>query len=295
MPQDSFSRCHPAANFLFFVAVIGLGVTIQHPAYAIAGLIGASVYYLLLKGKKGVSFIGSMAGMMVLITVLNPLINTSGKHTLFLLFGRPYTAEAMAYGAVLGLIFALTMVWFGCYSEVLTSDKFTALFGNLIPALSLLLVMVLRLIPAFTRKTKQISAARSAIGKGTENSASRKEQVKSGVSILSSLTDWALEGSIVTADSMRARGYGCVRRTNFHIYHFSWRDVKPQTTAPRYVVIGALFVLVLSLGGTGTTFTPKYACDNLTLGFPAYCVLLLTPSAMYLREAIVWNNLKFTA
>ena len=137
MPQDSFSRCHPAANFLFFVAVIGLGVTIQHPAYAIAGLIGASVYYLLLKGKKGVSFIGSMAGMMVLITVLNPLINTSGKHTLFLLFGRPYTAEAMAYGAVLGLIFALTMVWFGCYSEVLTSDKFTALFGNLIPALSL--------------------------------------------------------------------------------------------------------------------------------------------------------------
>ena len=162
MPQDSFSRCHPAANFLFFVAVIGLGVTIQHPAYAIAGLIGASVYYLLLKGKKGVSFIGSMAGMMVLITVLNPLINTSGKHTLFLLFGRPYTAEAMAYGAVLGLIFALTMVWFGCYSEVLTSDKFTALFGNLIPALSLLLVMVLQLIPAFTRKTKQISAARSA-------------------------------------------------------------------------------------------------------------------------------------
>lgn len=112
----------------------------------------------------------------------------------------------MAYGAVLGLIFALTMVWFGCYSEVLTSDKFTALFGNLIPALSLLLVMVLRLIPAFTRKTKQISAARSAIGKGTENSASRKEQVKSGVSILSSLTDWALEGSIVTADSMQSPG-----------------------------------------------------------------------------------------
>ena len=163
MPQDSFSRCHPAANFLFFVAVIGLGVTIQHPAYAIAGLIGASVYYLLLKGKKGVSFIGSMAGMMVLITVLNPLINTSGKHTLFLLFGRPYTAEAMAYGAVLGLIFALTMVWFGCYSEVLTSDKFTALFGNLIPALSLLLVMVLRLIPAFTRKTTPASVCSTAV------------------------------------------------------------------------------------------------------------------------------------
>lgn len=215
MPQDSFSRCHPAANFLFFVAVIGLGVTIQHPAYAIAGLIGASVYYLLLKGKKGVSFIGSMAGMMVLITVLNPLINTSGKHTLFLLFDRPYTAEAMAYGAGSGPDFCPDHVCSAATARCSPATSLRLLFGNLIPALSLLLVMVLRLIPAFTRKTKQISAARSAIGKGTENSASRKEQVKSGVSILSSLTDWALEGSIVTADSMRARGYGCVRRTIF--------------------------------------------------------------------------------
>ena len=56
------------------------------------------------------------------------------------------------------------MLWFGCYSEVLTSDKFTSLFGNWIPALSLLLVMVLRLIPEFMRKTKQIAADRSAIG-----------------------------------------------------------------------------------------------------------------------------------
>ena len=287
MSQDPFSRCHPAVNFLYFVAVIGFGVIIQHPAYALAGLMGASLYYLLLKGKKGFSFIGSMMGMLLVIALLNPIINTSGAHVLFSLFGRPYTLEAMAYGAALGVIFALTIVWFGCYSEVLTSDKFTALFGNLIPALSLLLVMVLRLIPAFTRKVKQIGDARSAIGKGTDQSASRKNQVKSGVSILSALTDWALEGSIVTADSMRARGYGCGKRTNFHIYRFGIRD------GILAALITLLAVLTLALGGTETVFTPYFYCDYITLGFPAYCVLLLIPSAMYLREAIVWNNLKF--
>lgn len=285
--QDSFSRCHPAVNFLYFVAVIGFGVIIQHPAYALAGLLGASLYYLLLKGKKGVSFIGSMLGMLLVIALLNPILNTSGEHVLFRLFGRPYTLEAVGYGAALGVIFALTMIWFGCYSEVLTSDKFTALFGNLIPALSLLLVMVLRLIPAFTRKTKQIADARSAIGKGTDQSASCRTQVKSGVSILSALTDWALEGSIITADSMRARGYGCGKRTNFHIYRFGLRD---GTMAG---LILLLAILVLAMGGTETTFTPYFYCDYITLGFPAYCVLLLIPSAMYLREAIVWNNLKF--
>ena len=287
MPQDSFSRCHPAANFLFFVAVIGLGVTIQHPAYAIAGLIGASVYYLLLKGKKGVSFIGSMAGMMVLITVLNPLINTSGKHTLFLLFGRPYTAEAMAYGAVLGLIFALTMVWFGCYSEVLTSDKFTALFGNLIPALSLLLVMVLQMIPALTRKAHQILLARRAIGKGISQTGKLTDKAKDGATVLSALTDWALEGSLVTADSMRSRGYGTGKHTHFQLYRMTRRD-----WALLALILG-LEIAVVMAGGTSASFTPRLKISPLGWGFPLYCCLLLIPTILHLKEAVVWQFLRW--
>ncbi len=287
MYSDPFSRCHPAANFLYFVAVIGFGVVIQHPAYAIAGLLGASIYYLLLHGKQGLSMLRAMAGMLLLITLLNPLINTQGEHVLFQLFGRPYTLEAMVYGGILGIIFALTMLWFGCYSKVLTSDKFTALFGNLIPALSLLLVMVLRLIPAFTRKSKQIATARSAIGKGTNNAASNREKLRSGVGILSALTDWALEGSIITADSMRARGYGCAKRTNFHIYKLRRQDVL------LIACMAALSMMVLFSGGMEAEFTPYFYCDYITIGFPAYCALLLIPSIMYVREAIVWNNLKF--
>lgn len=287
MNFDPFSRCHPAVNFAFFVAVIGFGVVIQHPAYALAALVGSSIYFFLLHGKSGLRFLRAMAGMLVLIAVLNPLINDQGEHILFSLWGRPYTLEAMAYGGALGLIFSVTMIWFGCYSQVLTSDKFTALFGNLIPALSLLLVMVLRLIPAFTRKSRQILTARSAIGKGVDNAATGKETLKSSVGVLSALTDWALEGSIITADSMRARGYGCGKRTNFHIYKLTRRDV---------LLLAAILMLslcVLGFGGTEAGFTPYFYCDYLTLGFPAYCLLLLIPSILYLREAIAWTRLKF--
>ena len=287
MNFDPFSRCHPAVNFAFFVAVIGFGVVIQHPAYSLAALVGAGLYYLLLHGKSGLRFLRAMAGMLVLIAVLNPLINDQGEHILFSLWGRPYTLEAMAYGGALGLIFSVTMIWFGCYSQVLTSDKFTALFGNLIPALSLLLVMVLRLIPAFTRKSRQILTARGAIGKGVDNAATGKETLKSSVGVLSALTDWALEGSIITADSMRARGYGCGKRTNFHIYKLTRQDV---------LLLAAILILslcVLGFGGTDAGFTPYFYCDYLTLGFPAYCLLLLIPSILYLREAIAWTRLKF--
>ena len=159
MNFDPFSRCHPAVNFVFFLAVIGFGVVIQHPAYALAALVGSGLYYLLLHGKSGLRFLRAMAGMLVLIAVLNPLINDQGEHILFSLWGRPYTLEAMAYGGALGLIFSVTMIWFGCYSQVLTSDKFTALFGNLIPARpEAPLARALTMPPPGKRRSKAASA-----------------------------------------------------------------------------------------------------------------------------------------
>ena len=152
MKQDAFSRCHPAVNFLYFVGAIGFGVVIQHPAYMLAAVLGALLYYVLLKGKAGIRMLFLLLPVFLVITLVNPLFNTLGQTQLFLVFQQPYTLEALYYGAVVGGIFVVMMLWFGCYSEVLTSDKFTSLFGNLIPSISLLLVMVLRMIPNFMKK-----------------------------------------------------------------------------------------------------------------------------------------------
>lgn len=287
MHTDPFSQCHPAVNFLYFMAAIGFGVVIQHPAYAAAGCVFSACYFLLLKRNSGLRFLLSLLPVLCLIAVLNPLINSSGKWVLFSLFGRPYTLEALCYGLIIAAVFLITMLWFGCYSEVLTSDKFTSLFGNLIPALSLLLVMVLRLIPDFIRKTKQIGAARSSIGKGSAEADSFSQKLRNGANVLSALTDWALEGSIITSDSMRARGYGCARRTCFRMYRLTSRDV---------ILMAAIILLsacVLIAGGTEAAFTPAMYADAVTWGFFSYCLLLSMPTLMYLREAVLWNRYKF--
>lgn len=286
MRQDPFSRCHPVVNFCYFVVVIGFGVVIQHPAYTLASLLAGGIYYLLLSGRKGGAMVRGILLFACAVALLNPLLNTQGKNVLFTVFGRPYTLQALCYGAALGGIFALTVLWFGCYSAVLTSDKFTALFGNLIPSLSLLLVMVLRLIPSFTRKAVQISGARSAIGKGTEASDSFPDKLHNGMGILSSLTDWALEGSIVTADAMRSRGYGSAKRTNFHIYRLTFTD------GLLLVIMGLLAACVLLCGGTEATYTPRLYISYVTAGFPAYCVLLLIPIIMYIRELLFWKRVR---
>lgn len=286
MKYDPFSRCHPAVNFIYFVGAIGFGVVIQHPAYMIAGCMGASAYYLLLHGRKGWKTVLGMVPLAVILSAINPLFNTYGVTVLFYLFGRPYTLEALYYGMAIAAIFVIMMLWFGCYNAVLTSDKFTSLFGNLIPALSLLLVMVLRLIPSFIRKAKQIAGARKSIGKGAGEESASKEKVMDGMTILSALTDWALEGSVVTADSMRARGYGSARRTSFQIYRMTARDwaLLALTVVPAAIVI-------LS-GGTGTTYTPELYIEPISWGFGAYCVYLLIPTALHIKEAITWHILR---
>lgn len=286
MTRDAFSGCHPAVNFLFFLGAIGFGATIQHPAYCAAGCICAAIYYLLLHGRRGLKMMGGMVGIFLLLSLVNPLLNHSGRTVLFTYFGKRYTLEALYYGMALGAIMVVMLLWFGCYSAVLTSDKFTALFGNVIPALSLLLVMVLQMIPALTRKAKQILLARRAIGKGASQTGKLTEKAKDGATVLSALTDWALEGSLVTADSMRSRGYGTGTHTHFQLYRMTVRDWV------LLVLILGLEIAVMAAGGTDAKFTPRLKLSPLGWGFPLYCCLLLIPSLMHLKEVLVWQRLR---
>ena len=285
MKYDAFSRCHPVVNFLYFVCAIGFGVVIQHPVYVLAAVIGSAGYYLLLTGGKGLRTFLWLLPVFFLIAAVNPLFNTLGETCLFFVFGRPYTLEALYYGFAVGGIFVVMMLWFGCYNVVLTSDKFTSLFGNLIPSVSLLLVMVLRMIPNLIRKANQISGARKGVGKGLQEG-NRKANIRNGMTVLSALTDWALEGSVVTADSMRARGYGAAKRTNFQIYRMTMRDWI------LLVLIAALAVAVLLAGDKTAEFIPTLQISAVGWGVAVYCAFLLLPVALHLKEAITWRILR---
>jgi len=290
MSMDAFSKRHPIVNFIFFLGAIGFGVVIQHPAYLAAGFVCATTYYLLLNGRKGIKLLLALLPLFLIMTAINPLFNTYGATTLFHVFGRPYTQEALVYGAAVAAVFVVMLIWFGCYNAVLTSDKFTSLFGNLIPALSLLLVMVLRMIPNLMRKAKQFSGARKSIGKGSGDNATNKEKITDGMTILSALTDWALEGGVVTGDSMRSRGYGSAKRTSFVVYRMTGIDF--FLLVIQCVLILAVLGAALT-GGTTATYTPDFYIAPVSgrhiLGLVAYCAYLSIPTVLHCKEAIQWH------
>ena len=286
MGCDGFSRYHPAVNFLFFLGAIGFGVVIQHPAYLLASMVCAAVYYLVLKGGRGIGFVVGMLPVAAVIGFINPLFNTRGRTVLFAFLDRPYTLEALYYGLALGGMFIVMMLWFGAYNQVLTSDKFVCLFGKLMPSLSLLLVMVLRLIPSFVRKTKQITAARTVIGRGTNSGAAFREKLSSGGAVLSALTDWALEGSIVTADSMRARGYGTAKRTSYRIFRMTARD---WAVLAMEVLLGAVTVWAVATGRAEATYAYRITVAPVTWHLFAYLGFLLIPIGIEIKEAVQWR------
>ncbi len=283
--MDAFSKCHPAVNFLFFVGAIGAAVVIQHPAYLLVGALAGGLYYLLLNGKSGWKLILGLLPVFLVVAAINPLLNTMGDTPLFTLFGRPYTLEALLYGGALAGMFVIVLLWFGCYNKVLTSDKFTSLFGNLIPALSLLLVMVLRLVPNFIRKTQQVVGARKSIGKGAAG-AGITEKLRDGTTVLGTLTTWALEGGVVTGDSMRARGYGSAKRSSFMIYRMHAAD------RLLLCLMTALLVLIITaacLGQATAEFVPTLQLAPASWGLAAYACYLLIPSVLHIKEMIQWH------
>lgn len=288
-----FGRCHPSVNFIFFSGAIGLAMFISHPVFLLLSCVMSLLLFFSVKGKSGVRFLGAMAGIAAAIALLNPVFNQRGDMVLFYyLNGRAFTMEALCYGAATGTMFFTVCMWFASYNELMTSDKFLYLFGSFVPAVSLVLCMVLRFLPNLKQKAETTANARKCIGMSPDNGG-KKERLEHGMTILSTLVSWALEGATVTADSMNSRGYGCGDRTNYAVYKKTGTD---RALAALMSVCIAAVVFSAVLGGTRVQYMPSLELPEpgapAVLGFICYAVFLSVPSIINIWEVCLWRILR---
>ena len=289
-----FSEYNPVINFLFYISAIVFGMFFVHPIFLLVSCVLAAAYYMTIRGAKALKLIAGLIPVFVIVSLINPLLNRYGEHVLFTWAGgRPYTLEALYYGMAIGAMFVAIILWFATYNVIMTSDKFMYVFGAMAPSITLVLTMVLRFVPDYIAKTKQIAGARSSIGKAGSQE-SKKERLNNGMTIVSALTSWALEGGIVTSDSMRSRGYGCGKRTSFSIYRFDSRD---KCLMLFMIVLIAVILVCGAKGGMSATFTPQLSTSGAenpftVLGLIAYFVLLVIPTFITLKEEVVWRILR---
>ena len=284
--SDTFSRYHPAVNFLFFALVLVFSMVLMHPVCLLISLLGAVLYVIQLNGRKGLRFSLKVAlPVMLLAALVNPAFNHAGVTILtYLPTGNPLTLESILYGLAAGCMLCAVLLWFVCYNRVLTSDKFVYLFGRVIPALSLVLSMTLRFVPRFRRQFRTVAQAQRFMGRDTENG-SLLRRGRNAMKVFSIMVTWSLESAIDTADSMRSRGYGQPGRTAFALYRLDDRD----RSLLLWLGFCGLYLLsgVLS-GGLYFQYYPLLLgapAQPLTVSFFAvYLLLCLTPAGLSLAQ-----------
>lgn len=285
--DDTLRACHPAVSFTYFALVIACSMFFMHPVCLALSLLGALLYVARLKGRRALRQQAAwLVPTALLAAALNPAFVHQGVTILtYLPSGNPLTLESILYGLAAGCMLASVILWFVCVTEVVTSDKIVYLFGRVIPALSLLLSMTLRFVPRFTRRLRTVAQAQRHMGRDTRNG-SILQRVREALRVFSIVVTWSLESGIITADSMRCRGYGLPGRTSFSLYRFDRRD----GAVLAWLVFCGVYLLGGGLaGGLRFRYYPMLAAgviSPLTVSFFAvHALLCLTPVLLDAAEA----------
>ena len=291
MKQDAFAGFHPSVNLAFFAAAIGLTMFLMHPVFLGVSILCAGVYLWYLLGARGlVRQVGYLLPVLAFTAMLNPLFSHEGVTHLFDLWnGKPVTLESICFGISSAVLMGATILWFNCCSVVFTTDKIIYLFGGAIPSLSLLISMTLRFIPRFKeylQNTMQVQAS-MAPPKG------KLDKLKQALTAFSATVSWAMEQSIVTADSMKSRGYGAAGRTAYALCRFRPRD------GWALLILGLLCigtVLPWLTGAVEWAFFPALTGTLLgpgqILSYLSFTGICLMPLTIDLTEDCKWNSLR---
>ena len=292
--MNEFKTYHPIVNFVYFIFVIGFSCVFMHPVSLVISLLSGFTYSVMLKGKSAVKTnLIYMIPTLLFAALINPAFNHEGITIIkYLPSGNPLTLESVIYGLAAAIMIVSVICWFSCYTEVMTSDKFIYLFGRIIPSLSLILSMTLRFVPRFSAQLKTVANAQRCMGRDVSNG-SIVERAKHGLSILSIMTNWALENAIDTADSMKSRGYGHPGRTAFSIFTFDKRDKK----ALLCIMILGMYTLAGNLmGGMYFRYFPSMKANEFSVFglsvFVAYFALCICPIVIEIWEVRKWKAIK---
>lgn len=284
-----FSTYHPAVLLFYFLNVIVIAMFTAHPVLLALVLLGGVLFCGLLETRR--QFFNNLSfyiPLFLLLAVTNPLFSHNGSTPLFFLNGNAVTLEAVLYGINIAAVLVGVLYWCKCYSVIMTSDKFTYLFGKAIPKLSLVLSMALRFIPLFKTQIKRVSATQKAMGLYTGKGI--VDKLRGSLRVFSVMVTWSLENAVETGDAMKARGYGLHGRSRFSLFRFTARDA---------VLLGSTLVLTsvvlvgMALGFVQFQFYPKMSSiDISTLALSTYIafgVLCMLPFIIEIKENVKWK------
>lgn len=290
--MKKFSLCHPYVNYFFYSSAVIFGVIFRHPVLLCISFFSVLAYYIKCIGRSGIrNLFAFYCPMILFVTLINGLTAHYGVTPLFSLpNGNKVCFEPILYGLVTGVSAVIVMMLFACYNKTVTSDKLLFVLGSRFPKSAMLLTLSLRFVPVYREKLHEIADAQQGLGLGVK-SGKLVDRGKNGMRILGILLSWALENSIVTADSMKSRGYGLKGRSHYAAFHFSPFDALLLVL---FIVCDGVIIAGAAVGAAEVLYNPFFRINAITffsyVMYFAYLLLFLAPFIVDSSEDLKWKK-----
>lgn len=286
-----FSTYHPIVNFTYFTAVIGITMFSMNLFFLVAGVLVSWMYSFMLSGKKSIKYnLLFLLPVFIFMVFINPIFYNNGETVLFYINNNRVTLETVIFGIAQSVLLLNVVVWFRCYSILLTSDKLIYLFGRFVPSLALIVSMVFRFIPLLRNRYQEITYGQMGMGRCRKKESLRRK-CKRIIKQVSILIAWSLESSIETADSMEARGYGIKGRTSFHLFPFQKKDA---VLLGLILLLSGVTMIGCVKGSLDISYFPVIQLPVMNGSAYLYCIsyllLIMLPIGIELEGARKWKR-----
>ncbi|MBO7716127.1 MAG: cobalt ABC transporter permease [Methanobrevibacter sp.] len=265
----------------------------------------------------------------ILIMILNPLLNRTGAHKIYLWSGFFITYEAIAYGILMSLALLIVILVFSSYNRSVSYQEMLYIFSKKLPIISMIIVMALRFIPLINSRAIEVQKLNNLKNNGIEMEMDSDEsndsealdldefnsnintdydsklvnklksnkrvaaiikEAKTLGKIMGITVSWSLEESMFTAKSMKARGYNATERTSYLSYKFSNADF--AFIALIIVTVGIIIIgLLHGVGMINIYPSIDFKFSNLPFNiyYLAFIIFLLPLIYLEIKERILWH------
>lgn len=284
---NAFQTYHPVVAFVFLVCAIVISMAALQPVFCVLSLAGAFACSCVTRGmRRAMRSLGWAVPLMLIVTMANPLFSASGSTELFRVGSTAVYAESLVYGVCSGSMLASVFLWFGCYSACMTSANTMMLLGNVLPVISLMVSQVMRLVPQFVKRGRNVASAQDAASAAAPRTAC--EQATSRLRIVNVLMSWGMEDGIERSDAMQARGYDCgTRRTTYKRYRFGRADALVLAVVSALAAASGACALAVCLR---FSFYPVISGWGTWWAYLPYALLMALPVALQVKEWWLWRK-----
>lgn len=160
---------HPAVYLLYYFIMVLFAFIFSDPYFVVTFL----ALILVLIALQGVSselknILKFFIPLSVLIMILNPLLNRTGAHRIYLWQNFFITYEAIAYGILMSLALLIVILIFSSYNRSVSYQEMLYIFSKKLPIISMIIVMALRFIPLINSRAIEVQKLNNLKTNGVE-------------------------------------------------------------------------------------------------------------------------------